>query len=239
MASADAKAQYIIRNIKEIDNKIVRISLSGGIIGILLTNPKEAIQRAVQIENERGWRLVQILPHKSQNLFIAMAQVIVVIFTLLLWTWSDGYLLIFERDKNIQDEKSGFNDRSIQEDYSGDSTMNNSDELVNEAILEEDKRIDIVYRMISPVSVSITGIIGCILSYSILSMLIDILRQAYSLGLITQHRYDQLVEKGLFLVFSNMIYPSLIAIIIIFYTIYIGKKLKCRPYIVLRRYKID
>ena len=80
-------------------NKVVRIALSGGIIGWLTTNPRRALDDRIDKENQAGWNAVYILPHGDTNLIAAVARVIVLVLTLCLWTWGAGYLILFERER--------------------------------------------------------------------------------------------------------------------------------------------
>jgi hypothetical protein len=79
-------------------NKVIRLSLSGGIIGLLTTNPRKALDDAIDKANQDGWNAVQIQPHKTSNLLIVMLQVVVLFLTLFLWTWGSGYLVLMERE---------------------------------------------------------------------------------------------------------------------------------------------
>jgi len=44
-------------------NKVVRISLSGGIIGLLLTNPRRALEDRIRYENDQGWNAIYVIHH--------------------------------------------------------------------------------------------------------------------------------------------------------------------------------
>jgi hypothetical protein len=79
-------------------NKIVRVSLSGGLIGAIGTNPRRALGQTIQKYNAAGWNCHQILPHSTHNLFIIVLQIIILIVTLGLWTFGAGYLVLFEKD---------------------------------------------------------------------------------------------------------------------------------------------
>jgi len=79
-------------------NKVLRISLMGGIIGALTTNPRKALEDAIDRENQAGWNAIHIDAHKTTNLFIASLQVIVLILTFGLWTWGGGFLVLLERE---------------------------------------------------------------------------------------------------------------------------------------------
>lgn len=79
-------------------NKVVRISLSGGLIGMLATNPRQAIEDAVSRENLSGYHCHQIVPHSSRNILVILLQILVLVMTLGLWTWTGGYLLLFAKE---------------------------------------------------------------------------------------------------------------------------------------------
>ena len=80
-------------------NKVVRISLSGGIIGWLTTNPRRALDNRIDQENQQGWNAVYFQNHRDTNLAVAVARAIVLLCTLFLWTWGAGYLILFERER--------------------------------------------------------------------------------------------------------------------------------------------
>jgi hypothetical protein len=80
-------------------NKVVRISLSGGIIGALLTNPRAALEKRIFQENAEGWSAHQIMVHTETNLFVFFLRILVLFLTLFLWTWGAGYLILFEKDR--------------------------------------------------------------------------------------------------------------------------------------------
>ena len=80
-------------------SRVDRIALAGGLIGMLTTNPRRAIESRVEEANSNGWRLHQILPHSERNLFVILLASIVLILTLGLYTFGGGYLLLFEKDE--------------------------------------------------------------------------------------------------------------------------------------------
>ena len=80
-------------------NKVVRISLSGGLIGLLTTNPRRAIDNAIDKANQDGYHCHQIVPHSSRNLLVIVLQIAVLLATLLLWTWGAGYILLFQKER--------------------------------------------------------------------------------------------------------------------------------------------
>ena len=79
-------------------NKVIRLSLNGGIIGLLTTNPRKALDDAIDKANQDGWNAIQIQPHKTSNLLILLLQIVTLFLTVFLWTWGSGYLVLMERE---------------------------------------------------------------------------------------------------------------------------------------------
>ena len=79
-------------------NKIARISLMGGLIGALTTNPRKALESAIENANEEGWNAIHIESHRTSNLFIFFLQLIVLAITLGLFTWGGGFLVLLEKE---------------------------------------------------------------------------------------------------------------------------------------------
>jgi len=79
-------------------NKIVRITLMGGLLGLLLTNPRRALEACVEQHNNEGWRSTDIVPHSERNLLITIVQIVMLIVTLGMWTFGSGYLVMFEKE---------------------------------------------------------------------------------------------------------------------------------------------
>ncbi|MFZ4761840.1 MAG: hypothetical protein ACOYK8_03385 [Alphaproteobacteria bacterium] len=79
-------------------NKVVRISLAGGIVGLLATNPRRALDNTIDKQNQDGWNCHQILPHSERNLLVILLQVGVLLCTFGLYTWGAGYIILFEKD---------------------------------------------------------------------------------------------------------------------------------------------
>jgi len=79
-------------------NKITRVSLTGGLIGALTTNPKKALENEIDKANQDGWSAIHFESHKTTNLFIMFLQIIVLILTVGLFTWGGGYLILFEKE---------------------------------------------------------------------------------------------------------------------------------------------
>jgi len=87
-------------------NKIVRISLSGGLIGALGVNPRYVLEHIIEKHNAAGWNCHQIIPHTTRNHFIMLLQVILLVITVGLWTFGAGYLLLFEKDNTDYSKKN-------------------------------------------------------------------------------------------------------------------------------------
>ena len=79
-------------------NKVVRIALAGGIIGLLTTNPRRALDQRIDRENQEGWTATYFITHSETNLFMSMLRLLVLFLTLFLWTFGAGYLILFERE---------------------------------------------------------------------------------------------------------------------------------------------
>ena len=52
-------------------NKVARISLIGGLIGALTTNPRKALEDEIDKGNNDGWNAIHIEPHSTTNLFVS------------------------------------------------------------------------------------------------------------------------------------------------------------------------
>ena len=79
-------------------NMVIRVSLMGGLIGAIATNPRKALENEIDKANREGWNAIHIEPHRTTNLFIWILQLLVLALTLGLFTWNGGYLVLFERE---------------------------------------------------------------------------------------------------------------------------------------------
>jgi hypothetical protein len=79
-------------------NKVVRIALSGGLIGMFTTNPRKALDDAIDSGNQDGWNAVYFSEHQTSNMFIKLLQVTVLSLTLFLWTFGSGYMILMEKE---------------------------------------------------------------------------------------------------------------------------------------------
>ena len=79
-------------------NKIVQLNISGGLIGLVLTNPRRALESCIMKENQDGWNAVYFTHHKDTNIFMSILKLAVLLCNLFLWTWGAGYMILFERE---------------------------------------------------------------------------------------------------------------------------------------------
>ena len=78
-------------------NKVVRVSLKGGLLGLLSSNPHHTLSAAIAAENRAGWKVVQVIPDDTGNLVIMIVRFVVLMFTLLLYMPANGYWVVMEK----------------------------------------------------------------------------------------------------------------------------------------------
>lgn len=83
-----------ISNMSQLKSRIDVINLQGGIIGALLTNPLGALRKRAALLDDNGYRIHQVLPHRTTNLLMAILQIVVLALTLGLWTFGAGYIVV-------------------------------------------------------------------------------------------------------------------------------------------------
>ena len=79
-------------------NKVVRVDLTGGFIGAFSTNPRKALEEAIDKGNNDGFNAIYIMPHSTTNAFIFLLQILLLLCTLGLYTWGGGYMILFEKE---------------------------------------------------------------------------------------------------------------------------------------------
>ncbi|MCF8380380.1 MAG: hypothetical protein K9H49_12425 [Bacteroidales bacterium] len=79
-------------------NKVINVSLTGGLIGALGSSPRERLGDEINIANKHGWHVKEILPASSGSLLYSLLRFIVLIITLFLYTFESGYYIILEKD---------------------------------------------------------------------------------------------------------------------------------------------
>ncbi len=75
------------------------VNLSGGIIGMLGTNPRKAILQKITEMEAQGWHCHQIIPYSTRNAAVIFLQLLVLACTLGLWTFGAGFLLLFIKEE--------------------------------------------------------------------------------------------------------------------------------------------
>jgi hypothetical protein len=79
-------------------NKIINVTLRGGIIGLLTSSPKKRLENAILEANAKGFKVRQIIPSASGNLFLYIWRIILLCITLFLYTTANGYYIILEEN---------------------------------------------------------------------------------------------------------------------------------------------
>ena len=51
-------------------NKVVNVTLNGGLIGLFSVSPQTSLKNRILKENSNGWKVVQIIPADSGNIFL-------------------------------------------------------------------------------------------------------------------------------------------------------------------------
>ncbi len=103
-------------------NKVVVVNLTSGLIGFLTASPRNALNSQIQKENEKGWRVIQIIPSESGNIFLSILRLLILVFTLFLYTQANGYYIVLEKIINI-------NSNGNEDSASNDLTCNKCGEI--------------------------------------------------------------------------------------------------------------
>ncbi len=82
------------------NNKVLNVTLIGGLIGLFGSSPQKKLNSRIKKENLNGWRVVQIIPADSGNVFLFIFRLLILIITLFLYTTANGYYVIMERTEN-------------------------------------------------------------------------------------------------------------------------------------------
>jgi len=78
-------------------NKIVNVEMTGGLIGWFTQAPAQRLGQVISKQNAEGWRVVQIMPSSSGNFLLTLFRLILLLATLLLYTETNGFYIVFER----------------------------------------------------------------------------------------------------------------------------------------------
>ncbi|MDX9696810.1 MAG: hypothetical protein RBT49_13555 [Bacteroidales bacterium] len=78
-------------------NKIVNVTLWGGLLGIFGSSPKQRLAKAIEKENLNGYRTVQIIEAASGNILLWLLRLILLCITFFIFTTANGYYIILEK----------------------------------------------------------------------------------------------------------------------------------------------
>jgi hypothetical protein len=78
-------------------NKVVNITLWGGILGLVASSPRKRLAKTIEQENLNGYRIVQIIESSSGNVLLWILRLIILCLTLFIYTPSNGYYVCFEK----------------------------------------------------------------------------------------------------------------------------------------------
>ncbi len=78
-------------------NKVVNVTLTGGIIGLIGNSPQNSLNRQISKENANGWKVIQIIPSESGNILLIILRLLLLICTLFFYTTANGYYVIMEK----------------------------------------------------------------------------------------------------------------------------------------------
>jgi len=78
-------------------NKVVKVTLVGGLIGLLAGSPVDSLNKRIRNENSQGWEVVQVLPDTNLNLLTVILRILLLMITLLLYTTTNGYFIVLKR----------------------------------------------------------------------------------------------------------------------------------------------
>ena len=79
------------------ENKIVNVTLVGGLIGLLSSSPQSRLNKVIQKENSNGWEVIQVIPADSGNIFLTFFRLLLLLITVFLFTTANGYYVILEK----------------------------------------------------------------------------------------------------------------------------------------------
>jgi hypothetical protein len=93
-------------------NKVIRISYSGGLLGLIFGSARGKLEKVLTEHNRDGWNLAEVV-EDNPNLVIWVIRFVLLILTLGLWTLSTGQLLVLERPSNHVADQSNNRDQSL------------------------------------------------------------------------------------------------------------------------------
>lgn len=94
-----SKDEIIVPISEDQDNKVVNVTLIGGIFALFIHSPQSALNKKIKEENANGWRVVQVMPADGGNVFLNIFRFLLLVLTLFLYTTAKGYYVVMERKK--------------------------------------------------------------------------------------------------------------------------------------------
>ena len=79
------------------NHKVVRVEFTGGLLGLLFTDPEKDINKVIHKESLDGWEVDHMVYHRTQNLLVLAIQMAVLVVTLGLITITPGYMILFKK----------------------------------------------------------------------------------------------------------------------------------------------
>ena len=80
-------------------NKVINISLTGGLIGMFGSSPMKRLSDEIRVANAHGWNVVRVIPSESGNLFLTIFRLFLLWLTCFLFTTANGFYVVLEKDK--------------------------------------------------------------------------------------------------------------------------------------------
>ena len=77
-------------------NKVVNVFLTGGLIGLFSSSPSSSINSIIKSENANGWKVIQVIPADSGNIFLYILRLLLLLITHFLFTTVNGYYVIID-----------------------------------------------------------------------------------------------------------------------------------------------
>jgi hypothetical protein len=92
--------EYTVEVSSDQKNKVVNVTFIGGLIGLFGSSPQNRLNSRIKKENLNGWRVVQIIPADSGNVFLYIFRFLLLVITLFLYTTTNGFYVIMERTQS-------------------------------------------------------------------------------------------------------------------------------------------
>jgi hypothetical protein len=78
-------------------NKIVNVTLWGGLVGLFASSPRQRLAKAIEKENANGYRTIQVIEAASGNMLLWLLRLILLVITIFIFTTANGYYIILEK----------------------------------------------------------------------------------------------------------------------------------------------